>query len=482
MKKNNIITSIIIAFSLFLSGCADFLDVSPHDSLNSENAIESIEDFDNTTNSIYESIRSDRYVANFMLMVPDVMSDNLVLNRDGRLIYSEYADFKFYADTYGVTDMWASAYNGILGANEVITRLQSGNFVFEGDDDILKTNLLAEALALRGMIHFDLVRLYGIDYKKASDSDLGVTYKKDTEVSFPERNTVKEVYDWLVEDLEEAKRLMTDTYNGKINYRLNKKSVCAILARVYLTMGKDQLAVDNASLAISGDGEDIADTEGFSKIYTTSMNVPEVLFRIALKSDDGYLPGNDWGQGNVSNYKANYSVSYELNELYNFGEDIRRSVIRPVQSESGECMVVWKWANGGASVGLVDIPVIRTSEMYLTRAEAYYNLRQSDKALDDLNRLRSKRYADYVEGDETGNPLENAILLQRRLELAFEGHRFFDLKRRNQDLQRDGKGYLIDGTGASAGVQHVASTSPYFQLPIPQSEIDANENMVQNEY
>ena len=131
----------------------------------------------------------------------------------------------------------------------------------------------------------------------ASDGDLGVTYKKDTETDFPARNTVKEVYTWLVEDLERAKGLMSDDYNAKINYRLNKKSVCAILARVYLTMGENQLAVTNATAAITGDGSDMADTQGFSKVYTTSMAVPEVLFRIALKSDDGILPGNSWGQG-----------------------------------------------------------------------------------------------------------------------------------------------------------------------------------------
>ena len=120
--KKTIIPAVAL-FSLSLTGCSGFLDTTPHDSLNSDNALESMQDFDNTTNSVYESIRSASYTTEFMLMVPDVMSDNLTLNRDGRLIYNEFADFKFYADTYGVTGMWSAAYNGILGANEVITRL-----------------------------------------------------------------------------------------------------------------------------------------------------------------------------------------------------------------------------------------------------------------------------------------------------------------------------------------------------------------------
>jgi SusD family. len=482
MKRKKFILSIITFSVLTLSSCSDFLDTVPHDSLSSDNALESIDDFNNTTNSVYESIRSDAYLANFNLMVPDVMSDNLVLSRDGRLIWNEFADFQFYADTYGVAGMWSSAYNGILGANEVITRLQGNDALFtDAVEAKLAQNLLAEALALRGMIHFDLVRWYGKDYKKASASDLGVTYKKDTETDFPVRNTVKEVYEWLVEDLEAAKSLMENSYNEKINYRLNKKSVNAILARVYLTMGENQKAVDCATAAIEGAGADMADIEGFTKVYTTSMAVPEVLFRIAMKSDDGYLPGNDWGQGSADSYIANYSVSYSFREMFS-STDCRRGLIKLAACKSGDCYVVWKWVNGGASAGLVDIPVIRATEMYLTRAEANYNLGKQDAALADLNLVKSKRYSDYEAGTESGQPLEVAIQLQRRLDLAFEGHRFFDLKRRGENISRDDKGFLADGSGTPAVALEVPSTSPYYVLPIPQSEMDANENMVQNTY
>ena len=154
-------------------------------------------------------MRSQYYTANFMLMVPDVMSDNLVLNRNGRQIYNEFSDFRYYADTYGISGLWSSAYNAILGANEVITRLEKEN-TFQGNEKTISDNLLAECLALRGLIHFDLVRAYGKDYKTASDGDLGVTYKDYTEVDLPSRHTVKYVYSRLVEDLENAKKLMSD--------------------------------------------------------------------------------------------------------------------------------------------------------------------------------------------------------------------------------------------------------------------------------
>lgn len=469
---------VAISLVVAMSGCSGFLDVTPHDSLSSENALETIKDFENTTRSVYESMRSSSYTANFMLMVPDVMSDNLVLNRGGRQIYNEFASFRFYGDTYGISGLWSSAYNAILGANEVITRLQTGN-PFQGNDLALSNNLLAECLALRGLVHFDLVRAFGKDYKAANDTDLGVTYKDYTEVDLPARHTVKYVYSRLVKDLEDARDMMSDSHNSSNNSRLNKKSINAILSRVYLTMGEDAKAVTAATAAIVGDGSDIASLENFSRVFTNSMEVPEVLFRIAITADNGYLPGNDWGQGSESSYIANYSVSYSLNELYRTA-DIRRSQIRLVNG--GAFNVVWKYANGGASAGLIDIPIIRTSEVYLTRAEANFNLRNYTEALNDLNLLKERRYADYTPGTETGTALENEIQLQRRLELAFEGHRFFDLKRRHEDVQRDGRGYMADGSGVPAVTQHVSADSPYYVLPIPQGEIDANENMVQNRY
>ena len=476
LKKTIIPVATVFVFAM--TGCADFLDTTPHDSLNSDNALESIEDFDNTTKSVYESMRSQYYTANFMLMVPDVMSDNLVLNRNGRQIYNEFSDFRYYADTYGISGLWSSAYNAILGANEVITRLEKEN-TFQGNEKTISDNLLAECLALRGLIHFDLVRAYGKDYKTASDGDLGVTYKDYTEVDLPSRHTVKYVYSRLVEDLENAKKLMRDNYNKSINSRLNKKSISAILSRVYLTMGEDAKAVSAATDAIAGDGSDIASISDFSKIFTTSMEVPEVLFRIAITADNGYLPGNDWGQGSESSYIANYSVTYSLNELYK-STDIRRSQIKLVNG--GAYNVVWKYNNGGKSTGLIDIPIIRASEVYLTRAEANYNLKNYDDALSDLNLVKERRYSDYEEGTESGAALEKEIQLQRRLELAFEGHRFFDLKRRHEDVQRDGKGFMADGSGVPSSTQHVSADSPYYVMPIPQSEIDANKNMVQNKY
>ena len=97
----NLIYSFVATATFTLVGCSDFLTVTPHDSLNSDNALESLEDFNNATRSVYETMRSQSYTSVFMTMVPDVMSDNLVLNQGGRLFYNELVNFNFSSVTYG---------------------------------------------------------------------------------------------------------------------------------------------------------------------------------------------------------------------------------------------------------------------------------------------------------------------------------------------------------------------------------------------
>ncbi|HEU4471177.1 MAG TPA: RagB/SusD family nutrient uptake outer membrane protein, partial [Flavisolibacter sp.] len=124
---------------------------------------------------------------------------------------------------------------------------------------------------------------------------------------------------------------------------------------------------------------------------------------------------------------------------------------------------------------VVDLKAIRTAEIYLIRAEANAELNKLGEAAADLNFLRSKRIAGYVnENFADKNTLIDAILTERFKELAFEGFRFFDLRRRELPLQRAASD--VD----SPLWQGLAAGSSRFTFPIPVSELLANPNMVQN--
>lgn len=480
---NTILKSIGILLLLSFTSCSDFLDVTPHDATSNENSLETIDDFNMLLKDPYTSLRD--VMASYYILIPDIMSDNLTLCYAGRQSFNDFFNFNFNSTTFGVSAMWSAAYNAIMGANEVITNLDGETNRFTGTEyEEDARNMLAEALALRGFLHFQLVRLYGKDYKVASETDLGVPYKMAPDITLPSRNTVKDVYDnHIVKDLERAKTLMSDNYQSTTNTRINKKSLYAIMARVYLTMGNYQEAANNARLAIAGNGSDIADQQQFQSMWTVSMNTPEVLLRYPVLDTDDLHPGNNWGQGESKNsYKAEYVAAAQFVDLFK-NTDVRITTLTVVASGGNQYIVVWKW-NGrpGEAAGNVDIPAIRVSEMYLTLAEAEFKLGNEGEALKNLDYLRAKRYSNFVSGQEIGTNLEKAIALERRLELSFEGDRFFELKRNGWDMIRDERGDNADGAGTPPAVQNVPATSPYYVLPIPQSEMDANENMVQNQY
>ena len=474
---------IVTGLAILFSSCEDFLTVTPHDSLASENALETIDDYNNLVLDPYSSLRSASYLSEFMMIVPEAMSDNLIINTSGRTTYNEFFDFQFSSGTFGTAGFWSAGYNAIMSANNVIANLETAN-PFEGTaDEARSKNILAEALAIRGLIHFDLVKFYGKSYRSANDSDLGVPYKFTPTIDMPSRDPLKEVYEYIIADLEKSRSIIEDTYNASDNFRLNKKSIAAILSRIYLTMGNYAKASEYATLAITGNGSDICKLADYTKMWTTSMKISEVLFRVAVLQTDTQIPGNTYGQGDANSHKAEYVVSHSFLREFDADTDIRATQIQRVVSDGKQYNAVWKHhGRTGESTGKVDIAVIRASEVYLTRAEANYYLGREAEALNDLNLLRKQRYLEFQDGTEVGAVLLNAIMKERRLELAFEGHRFFDIKRTNADIQRDNYGDQADGSGVPANTLFIPATSPYYLLTIPQSEINANKNMVQNNY
>ena len=122
---------------------------------------------------------------------------------------------------------------------------------------------------------------------------------------------------------------------------------------------------------------------------------------------------------------------------------------------------------------------MRIEEAYLNKAEAEY--RFSGAGLTSLDAVRSQRYSSFVSGGETGAALLDAILLERRLEFAFEMDRFYTMKRLGLSVNRSATdGHYADGTGTVAEALTLAAGDFRWQFPIPQNAIDLNPNMQQN--
>jgi hypothetical protein len=188
-----------------------------------------------------------------------------------------------------------------------------------------------------------------------------------------------------------------------------------------------------------------------------------------------------YSQSNSSSTISEYAVEYEFFTSID-PNDLRRNVIQFVGTNQGnDYNAIRKFLGEAGQVnGRLDIKVMRAAEVLLNKAEAQFELGQEPQALATLDQLRAQRFTGFTSPGETGQALEDAIQFNRRVELCFEGHRFFDLKRRGEAVQRSAFGDIIDGSGTPAEVQTLSAGDFRFQFPIPIAEINANPNMAQN--
>lgn len=474
MKK---IFLILVTFGLFLAGCEDKLDMNPHQSLSEAQTFSKAQDFENAVRGVYTEMLDAGAKGEFRVIFPDVASDNLIQCRDGRLTLSDVQDWNLSSDHYYPGNFWAAQYDAINIANKVIANAKDFEAVDEAGRQLIE-NAVGEAYALKAILHFDLVRIFGESYEKATDQSPGIPYMEEARIGFPERETVRSNYDNIVADLKTAIDKLT-LENGKA--RINKSTAQAYLAKVYFFMGDYDNAITYANKALPNYGLNTIDA--FPSIWTDETD-KGVIFKLAITEQDGVEWANGFSQTSPDGTKSEYVCDYELYQMYD-ANDVRLNTYITTSEFNGTNYNHIKKFMGrpgaNATPNLVDIKALRTAELLLTRAESYYMTSQEGKALDDLNALRSHRYTGFTPGTETGQALIDEIRKQRRLELAFEGDRWFDLKRRNVAITRASYGDHADGTGDVYRVLTLDKDDPQWLYPIPDYEMNANPKMKQND-
>lgn len=483
--KNRLNYILVLFLSLSLFSCDDEInDLQPFVNGNPNTFFNSVATFQNGVDGIYSQL-FNYYAssASGLQGLPDILSDNVVLSQTGRRSNEVYYDYRYNPNTGGAIALyWSEAYEAVNAANLVIGQIDN---LADGAD---KDNILGQALAARAYAHFDLARIYGKIPTQSSDagSSLGIVYLKvedgDTGDPFaqPARETVSSNYTEIIGDLERAAEIIGEN-NGE--GRLDRDAVYGILSRVYLYNGDYQKAIDAADEV----GTSLATAAELPSVYTDATNAGIVWeLSVNTSSESNFANvGVLYSQSNSSSTISEYAIEFEFwNSIIDADtSDLRANVIQFEGTNAGnDYNAVKKFLGETGQVnGLVDIKVLRAAEVLLNKAEAQFELGMEDDALSTLNMLRDMRYkADSYEGGESGDALLEAILYERRVELAFEGHRWFTLKRRGLPVERSGNGDIIDGSGTPAEVLTLPAGDPRFQFPIPVAEINANPNMEQN--
>ena len=468
-----IFTSLIV---ISFSSCENELDTVPYNSVDAGSGISTPQDVENTLLGTYRRLTGtssggdEIYYGGEFLARPDILSDNLILNQQGRL--SNKTTFEWRYNANNTWSVYSYCYRVIYSANLVLANIDKAGTKAD--------NLEGEALALRALAHFDALRVHAqFPVRSGAGSTLGLPYMTEPDaLVLPARETVESNYTNLINDLTTAaSKISEDNGEG----RFNKAAVYALLSRVYLYMGEWQNSVNAANSAISFSNTDVASISEFPSVWKDDSRAG-VLFLVRNTELDGLSVGVPYSQTGPTGTKSEFVVDFDFYNKFS-DSDIRKSAyIFTSVFEGNEYNHVYKYlgrSSGDANV--VDMKVLRMAEVYLNKAEALANLGGKDsQALAALDKVRSNRYDSFVSPNETGTDLMDAIKLERRLELAFEGHRFFDLKRWGEAVQRSNYGEFADGTGTPAIYQNLPANDYRFQLPIPQSEINANPNVEQN--
>jgi len=455
------------------TACDDELNLFPHDEVAVDASFSNIDDFTNAVRGLYTGFRRSGYYgatsgAPSIYFIPDVISDNVVINNNGRRSREAFYDWRYDEDDSSET-FWLSAYKVIQRANLILEKIEN---LPETD---LRNNFQAQALAARAIAHFDLVKFYAPLPSQGASSELGVPVVTSTDPSLkPARNTVTETYTAIIDDLSSALNLIADD-NGRGN--LNKSVINALLSKINLYMGNYDKVIETAN-AVTGV---ISTVEEFPGIWKDSYEA-SVVWKIVVTEPDDATIGVAWLQEVPDEgIRSEYLVDKALFDLY-ADNDIRKSAYFETSDFAGVTYnhIIKYRSRETGNANEVDAKVIRYAEVLLNKAEAQLETGDESGALATLDELRANRYTNFESPEETGNALSDAIALERRLELAFEGHRFFDLKRKGLSCVRSDFGDAADGTGEQAEFKELPAGDHRWNMAIGQGEMNANGNMVQN--
>lgn len=473
MKK---IFIVFVVALLFVACGENFLTEEPIMQQSTELSLATYKGLDNSVAGAYAPLVSVNWYGASFVLDAEMRSGNGYRDPDknsGRYT----VPYNFTYTSTATPALWGTAYYLISAVNNVIANLE-GKAGVDGVTQQNIDNIHAEALFLRALAHFDLVRTYAKQYT-IDKTALGVPYVKVTDpAGKPSRDPVETVYNYIVEDLTTAESLMAANYvrSGVADPRstADKLAIQALLSRVYLYMGNWQQAANYATTVINSGEFVMWKKDKYAAAF--KEDVPgegEVIFEVyGLKANeyDGYWDAITWLTSAATDAYSDCAASNDLISLYS-EDDVRGKMF--LNNEEKAPATFWTTKYAGKDKGRPDVSntiVLRLSEMYLNRAEAITRgaTIQGVTAASDLNAIRTNRGA-----SELSSAGITDVMNERRLELAWEGHYWYDLARTGGSITR------THYSGAEQN-QNIPADSKYWVLPINKRELDVNENLEPN--
>ena len=473
---------------LSLSSCKKWLDVTPVSQVPEEELFKTTEGFQDAINGVYTSCTNmNLYGFELSGGFPEVLAQNYYLPQDDVLHYQQTANYN-YKDPFFIErkdTVWTGLYHGIANCNLILKNLETNPDVLSGNMQAL---IKAEALALRGYLHFDLLRLFAPSYKNNPTAKV-IPYVKDFSNKVTEASSTTDVLNNIVTDLEQAKELMrpvdpilaasyipsyvfdnnyrpAEQQNANLflqnrRHRLNYYAICGELARVSLYKDDKGKALTNAQEVINSNKFPWTQNADFNATDTKLKDrimykelvfawyVPNMKDTLAFRFNSG-----------LKSLVLETHAGDALYELSNGGgQDWRRlgwfQAIPPSTSYTWYELQKYKRDVEANPYDLV-IPAIRLSEMYYIASECVYD-QNPTLAATYLNTVRKNRQVPDVTVTNK-DVLINELVKEARKEFYGEGQIFYMYKRLNRDIPNQ-----IGGSSPAS--------DRMYTIPLPNDEI-----------
>jgi hypothetical protein len=424
-----------------------------------------------------------------IMIMMDALGEDLVFPSTGNGWYVSTVRWQDQVNENATNDFYPYQfyYALIRNANMVIANGPSVPAPTAADATTIKM-AIGEAFAFRAFSYYMLVQLYGKRYvPNTTNNQLGVPIRLTADEMPLARNTVEEVYTQINSDLAEALTRLTGSSRATKSH-FDDRVVLGLRARVALTQGNYALAASSALSARSDYA--LMDNATYQAGFNNLAGNGEWMWGATIISDQTDYFGN-FGAYMSRNYnstnirQAPKAVNSSLYALFP-STDVRRKVIDPTGAHTSLALpstyskfayTSQKFLSASASDSRLDVPYMRSAEMYLIQAEALARMGDETNSKVVFNAFATNRNPSYTGATTTGAAYITEILNSRRIEFWGEGFRFLDLKRLNQGLNRNGANH---STVVDNNVMTVANTDPRWEYLIPRAEINANPLIVQN--
>ncbi len=500
---------LLLIVSIGILGCADLTE-EPQGLLAPNGFFQTPNDIQTAVDGALTHAINEKYWGRKLSIALMLRSDmvNLQSTQTRRV---EMDEFTTLASNGMLSEFWPKSYQGIAGANLAIAGAEQVNV-----DDAEKNPVTAQAYFTRAFYYFNLVRLFGgVPYIDAPIEDAEAA-------AAITRMPADQVYANIIADLEFAKTWLPNTQPSRAIP--SKAAASSYLALVYLTMGDYQNAYNEAKEVIDNAGTyNLALDPNFQNLFNANVIDGSLEPIFALDYNNFEAPNNAYDQiapmtgirGDDRNEGGGWSVAVPLLSVYQSfdPQDYRRAVSFEEEASIGGEVVSFEnftvsghehagnmpyiakytrfpgpFDRGNARATSHNMSMIRYAEVLLIAAEAAVEIGRADEATTYINQVRARARAggdtetgagtpvsvppSAVPADLTGPATVADVLEERRLELAFEGIRWFDIVRRQLGAE-------VFGPNGLEGAKPAFTPDDYL-LPLPEDELERNPNLTQN--